>query len=323
LVMEKNLRPEILKHMYWNLVLARRYEEKLCELFSQGKIPGWIHSGLGQEATGVAIGECLKREDYLVPYFRSRSSLIAKGLDLARLTAEILGKKTGCCQGRSGEAHIAEPYLGIIGAGGIIGSPIPIAVGLGYACYLTGKEQVVVCGFGDGATSRGSFHESINMAAVTHLPVVFVCENNLYAEFSPQAVQMNIKDIYKRADAYGIPGVSVDGNDLLAVYEIIEEAVQRARAGEGPTLVESRTYRWHGHFEGDACKYRPEGELEAWQKKDPLPFYQNQLMEMKVIDSAQAEEAENKIREMIEKAFEFAYASPMPTREEIMEFVYA
>lgn len=321
--MKSNINPGVLLHMYGNLILSRRYEEKLCELFSQGKIPGWIHSGLGQEATGVAIGECLKKEDYLVPYFRSRASLIAKGMDLKGLTAEIFGKKTGVCQGRSGEAHIADPSLGILGAGGIIGSPIPIAMGLAYAARLEGKGQVVVCGFGDGATSRGSFHESVNMAAVMGLPIVFVCENNLYAEFSPTSVQMRIKDIFKRAEAYGIPGVGVDGNDLIAVYGVVKEAVDRARGGQGPTLIEAKTYRWHGHFEGDPCKYRPEGELEIWQKKDPLPFYQNELRAMKILDPQKVEEVEGRVRGLIEQALEFAFASPLPTREEIMEYVYA
>lgn len=322
--MKKNVEQTVLLNMYRNLVLSRRYEEKLVELFSQGKIPGWIHSGLGQEATGVAIGECLQREDYLVPYFRSRSSLIAKGMDLKKITAEIFGKKTGSCLGRSGEGHLADASLGILGAGGIIGSPIPIAVGLAYAARIEGKgRRVVACGFGDGATSRGAFHESINMAAAMNLPLVFVCENNLYAEFSPLAVQMKINNIVKRADAYGIPGASVDGNNPIEVYETMKEAVERARGGSGPTLIESRTYRWRGHFEGDACKYRPDGELEVWQKKDPLPLYQQKLMAMKVIDQKKVDQIEEETRETIEKAFQFAFESPMPTREEIIAYVYA
>lgn len=320
--MKINLSKKVLINMYHNLVLSRRYEEKLIELFSQGKISGWIHSGIGQEATGVAISECLHKEDYLVPYFRSRSSLIAKGMNLSELTAEIFGKKTGCCKGRSGEGHVAEPALGMIGAGGVIGSSIPIGVGLAYAASLEGKNRVVACCFGDGATSRGSFHEAINMASAMNLPIVFVCENNLYAEFSNISIQTKIKDIFRRAEAYGIPGVMVDGCDPIAVYETMADSVERARKGEGPTLIEAKSYRWRGHFEGDPCEYRPKAELENWIKKDPLILYQNKLREMKIINSKKIDEAERQARDAIEKAIQFAFESPFPTLEEIKEGVY-
>jgi len=321
--MKRDISPEVMLRMYENLIMGRRYEEKLCELFSQGKIPGWIHSGLGQEATGVAVGECLRKDDYLTPYHRSRSSLIAKGMSVQELTAEIFGRKTGVCNGVSGEAHLAHPGLGILGAGGLIGSAIPISVGLAYAAKLEGKNQIVACGFGEGGTSRGAFHEGVNMAAVMNLPIIFVCENNLYAEFSPIAVEMKIKDVYKRADAYGIPGVGVDGNDMLAVYNAMQEAVTRARSGQGPTLIEAKTYRWHGHYEGDGCKYRPAGELEFWQKKDPVPLYQEKLKKMKIINQQKIDQVEEKVRDTIEKALQFTLESPFATRQEIAEYVYA
>jgi TPP-dependent pyruvate/acetoin dehydrogenase alpha subunit len=321
--MKIDLSRKVLMNMYRNLVLSRRYEEKLIELFSQGKISGWIHSGIGQEGTGVAVGESLNKEDYLVPYFRSRSSLIAKGINLNELTAEIFGKNTGCCKGRSGEGHIAEPGLGIIGAGGVIGSSIPIGVGLAYAASLEGKKRVVACCFGDGATSRGSFHEAINMASVMNLPIVFVCENNLYAEFSYITIQMKIKDIFKKAEAYGIPGVAVDGCDPIAVYEAMIEAVERARKGKGPSLIETKSYRWRGHFEGDPCEYRPKEELDNWLKKDSLVFYQNSLKKANVIDTKKISEVEREAKNIIEKAIQFAFESPFPSPKEIMEDVYA
>lgn len=321
--MKQNPDRHVLLNMYKNLELSRLYEEKLIELFSEGKIPGWIHSGLGQEATGVAIGECLTEKDYLVPYFRSRSSLIAKGMDLKKLTAEIFGRSTGCCQGRSGEPHLADVSRGILGAGGIIGSPIPIAVGLAYAARLEGKGRVVVCGFGDGSTNRGAFHESINMASVMDLPVIFVCENNQYTEFTPTSQEMRIKDIFKRAEGYGIPGEVVDGNDPMAVYEVLSQAVDRARNGDGPTLIEAKTYRIRGHFEGDPCEYRPAQELEMWKRKDPFVHYQNQLKDMKIIDAKIMEETAGRAKQIIDEAVHFAMESPLPTREEIIGQVYA
>jgi len=321
--MKKKTNQTRLMNLYRNLVLSRRYEEKLIELFRDGKISGWIHSGLGQEATGVAVGECLRETDYLVPYFRSRSSLFAKGMDPKRLSAEIFGKITGCCKGRSGESHVAEAALGILGAGGLIGSPIPIGVGLAYTAFLKGEGQVVACHFGDGATSRGAFHESMNMAAVMNLPIVFVCENNQYTEWTPTSAQMNIEDISTRAEGYGMPGVSVDGNDPIAVLEAVEPAVDRARKGKGPSLIETKTYRIRGHFEGDPCRYRTEEEVKKWEKLDPLPRFQERLKEHKLLDDKKISQVEEQVREIIDEAFRFAMESPLPTREEIMHFVYA
>jgi len=321
--MKSKIAQKVLLNMYRNFVLSRRYEERLIELFSQGKITGWIHSGLGQEATGVGVGECLTEKDYLVPYFRSRSALFAKGLNMKSLSAEIFGRKTGCCQGRGGEGHIADPSIGILGAGGVIGSTIPVGVGLAYAAHLEGKGQVVACHFGDGATSRGAFHEGINMAAVMDLPMVFVCENNQYAEWSSTSVEMKIKDVYKRAEAYGIPGVGVDGNDPIAVYEAVKHAVARARKGNGPTLIETKTYRIRGHFEGDPCRYRSEEEVKAWQKKDALSLFQKELKARKVISEKKIGEIEAEVQKEIDEAMAFAMSSPFSTQEEIMEYVYA
>ncbi|MFH2127488.1 MAG: thiamine pyrophosphate-dependent dehydrogenase E1 component subunit alpha [Pseudomonadota bacterium] len=309
--------------MYRALVLARRYEEELINVFKEGKIPGWIHSGLGQEATGVALGECLDPSDYLVPYFRSRASLLSKGMSLQEMTAEIFGRTTGCCAGRGGEGHLASKELGILGAGGVIGSPIAISVGLGYAAKLKGQGQVVACGFGDGATSRGAFHESVNMASVLQLPIVFICENNLYSEFSDLPTQMRIHDVALRAQAYGIEGVTVDGNDPVALYPVLRKAFDNCRQDKGPTLIEAKTYRVRGHYEGDPCKYRSEDEFKHWLQKDPLLNYQQRLLEEGVIDQAYLEQVEQEVRGQIQEAMAFAMDSPKPTPSDVVAYVYA
>jgi len=314
---------KVLVHMYVNLVLSRRYEEKLIQLFQEGGIPGWIHSGYGQEATGVALGECLEKTDYLVPYFRSRSSLFAKGLSPMSLSAEIFGRTTGCCAGLSGEGHVASADLGILGAGGVIGSPMPISLGLAYAAKLRGEGQVIACSFGDGASSRGAFHEALNMAAVLALPIVFVCENNGFAEFSTQAEQMKISNISNRAAGYGIPGTTVDGNDPVAVYLVVREAVDRARKGQQPSLIEARTFRMRGHYEGDPGKYRSEEEIEAWRKKDPLQTYQQRLLDEKIIDNKKVAAVEKRVHSLIDEAISFAMESPEPHPRDIISLVYA
>ncbi len=309
--------------MYSLLVLSRRYEEELINVFKEGKIPGWMHSGFGQEAIGVALGSCLIASDYLVPYFRSRSSLLSKGMSLKSLTAEIFGRTTGCCEGRSGEGHIASYELGILGAGGLIGSTIPISVGLGYAAKLRGEGQVVACCFGDGATSRGAFHESINIASVMDLPIVFVCENNLYSEFSDLSTQMRINEVALRAQAYGIEGISVDGNDPVALYKVLTKAFTKCRQDQTPSLIEAKTYRVRGHYEGDPCKYRPEGELELWQQKDPLLNYQKCLLDEGLIDEIYIAKIEEDARKQIQEAMAFAMNSPKPTPSDVTDHVYA
>lgn len=313
---------ELLLNMYSHLLAARRYEEKLIKWFGAGDIPGWIHSGLGQEATGVAICQCLTKDDFLVPYFRSRSSLIAKGMDLRSLTAEIFGRETGCCRGRAGEAHLADPSLNILGAGGLIGSPIPMGTGMAYAARLEDQHRIVACVFGDGATSQGAFHESLNIAAVMDLPIVFVCENNQFAEFSTIPVQMKIGDVSQRAVSYGMPGCTVDGNDPIAVYEAMKEASGRAREGGGPTLLETKTYRIRGHYEGDPARYRTEEEVEKWKKKDPLILYRNRLLAEGVLDDRMIEEFEKQVQMNIAEAYQFATDSPFPSRKSLMESVY-
>lgn len=315
--------PDLALRILRYVLLARRFEERLIDLFAGGRLKGWVHSGLGQEATGAGAAIALRREDYLVPYHRSRVSLLAKGMSLASMMAEICGKATGCCGGFGGEAHMADPDLRILGAGGIIGSPIPIAIGLAYAARLRGAGEVVLCGFGDGATSRGAFHEAVNMAAVMNLPVVFLCENNQYAEFSPSSVQMRVKTVAERAAAYGIPGITVDGVDALAVNAVVAPALEHARSGGGPTLIEAMTTRWRGHYEGDPQRYRDPQEVEATLRCDGLAVMTGRLQTAGVLTAAALARFEAEVTAEIDGAVQAAFDAPEPTLEDLKRIVYA
>lgn len=315
--------PDLALGMFRYVLLARRFEERLIDLFAAGRLKGWVHSGLGQEATGAGAAIALRREDYLVPYHRSRVSLLAKGMALAPMMAELCGRTTGCCGGFAGEAHMADPDLRILGAGGIIGSPIPIAIGLAYAARLRGAGEVVLCGFGDGATSRGAFHEAVNMAAVMNLPVVFLCENNEYAEFSPASVQMRVKTVAERAAAYGIPGITVDGVDALAVNAVVAPALERARSGGGPTLIEAMTTRWRGHYEGDPQRYRDPQEAEAALRRDALAVLTGRLQAAGVLTTAALAQRETEVTAEIDAAVQAAFEAPEPTLEDLKRIVHA
>jgi pyruvate dehydrogenase E1 component alpha subunit len=237
--------------------------------------------------------------------------------------AEILGKKTGYCKGKGGSMHIADFNIGMLGATAVVGAGIPIAVGAGLSIKLRGTDQVVACFFGEGASNQGTFHEGINMAAIWSLPVVFVCENNLYAMGTKQSIVMKIKNVADRAVAYGIPGVTVDGNDVLAVYEAARKAVDRARRGEGPTLIECKTYRHKGHSRFDPATYRPKEEVEEWLRRDPLPRLRAKLLEMGLLTEQEAKNFEQEIILAVEEAVKFAMESPYPSPEEALENVYA
>jgi TPP-dependent pyruvate/acetoin dehydrogenase alpha subunit len=309
--------PQVALNIHRVMLLARRFEERLVELFAAGRIKGWIHSGIGQEATGAGAVACLGSEDYLVPYFRSRVSLLAKGMTVAAIMAEICGRTTGCSRGLGGEAHMADPDLRILGAGGVIGSPIPIAAGIAYAARLRGAGEVVLCAFGDGSTSEGAFHEAVNVSAVMALPIVFLCENNQIAEFSPQSAQMRVKTVAERAAAYGIPGVGVDGTDALAVHSVVGDALARARAGDGPTLVEAVTTRWRGHYEGDPQRYREAGETDRMQEGDCLAKIRRRLSEAGRLDEPTVAKLEDEVRAEIEAAVEAAFSAPEPTLDDL------
>jgi len=239
------------------------------------------------------------------------------------MMAELFGRQTGYCQGKGGSMHIADTEIGILGANGIVGGGITIAGGAALSAQMRGTDQVVICFLGDGASNRGTFHEGVNMAACWDLPVVYIIENNLYAEKTRITETARVANLADRASAYGIPDVTVDGNDVIAVYEAVHEAVARARKGRGPTLVECKTYRWHGHYEGDRQTYKPKQEVEEWQKKDPIPVFRKKLVEMGAVTAPGSERIDRETAEEIENAVKFARESPFPSPEETLTDVFA
>lgn len=313
---------EKLLWMYTNMLKIRRFEEKVGELFAAGKIPGFVHLYIGEEAVATGVCAHLRKDDYITSTHRGHGHLISKGGDLKLMMAELFGKRTGYCKGKGGSMHIADVDLGILGANGIVGGGPPIATGAALAAKYKGTDQVAVCFLGDGASNQGTFHEGVNMASIWKLPVIFVVENNMYGISLSQTRSMRVQDIADRAAAYDIPGFVVDGNDVIAVYEAAGEAIQRARAGEGSALIECKTYRYRGHFEGDPMIYRTREEEEMWKAKDPIPRFEAKLMEMGILSEAQAREINERIIAQVEEAVRFAEESPWPAPEEVLEDVY-
>ena len=314
---------EKLIDFYQKMTLIRLFEEKAVELFYRGMLPGFVHSSIGQEAVSVGACSALRTDDYIISTHRGHGDIIAKGARVDRMMAELFGKETGYCKGKGGSMHIADLDLGILGATGIVGSGLPIITGAALACLLQKTDQVCLCFFGDGASNTGSFHEAINLAAVWNLPAIFVCHNNLYAESTPQASHQKVKDISIRAEGYGIPGVTVDGNDVLAIYESVYQAVERARRSEGATLVECKTYRFLGHYVGDpGTSYRKKEEVKEWKKKDPLVILRKKLVAMGIATDKKLKYIDDRIRREIEEAVIFAQNSQDPQPEEALEDVY-
>jgi acetoin:2,6-dichlorophenolindophenol oxidoreductase subunit alpha len=308
-----------LRHMHLVMVRIRRFEERAIQLFMAQEMPGFLHSYLGQEAVAAGVCETLSRRDFITSTHRGHGHVIAKGLRLDRMMAELFGKKTGYCKGKGGSMHITDFSCGVLGANGIVGGGIPIATGAALAEKLGGTGHVVVTFFGDGAINQGSFHESANMAAVWELPVVFVCENNLYAVSTHQRRHTRLTDLAERAKAFGFPGTVVDGNDPVAVYQAASEAVERARCGDGPTLIECKTYKWMGHYIGDPGTYRPAEEVEEWKAKDPLPRFEKYLCERGVVSAQEMAAVREQVERELEEAVEFAHQSPSPLAEEALE----
>lgn len=308
--------------MYKTMVKIRLFETRVSELFAQGKLPGFIHLYIGEEAVATGVSAHLKEGDFITSTHRGHGHLIAKGGNLDKMMAELYGKRTGYCKGKGGSMHIADVDLGILGANGIVGGGPPIASGAAFAIQYKGGDNVVVCFFGDAASNQGTFHEGLNMASIWKLPVIFVCENNFYGISMSQARHQAISDVADRANGYDIPGVVVDGNDVIAVYEAAAEAIKRARAGEGPSLIECKTYRWRGHFEGDPTIYRPKEELDAWMKKDPIPRFEAALIGMGVLDDAQIAAIKKEIGQNVEASVQFAEESAWPEPEDLLTDVY-
>ena len=313
---------ERLVAMYRTMVRIRAFEERVSKEFAVGNIPGHAHLYTGEEA--VATGACanLKPDDYVVSTHRGHGHLIAKGGKTDRMMAEIFGKQTGYCKGKGGTMHIADTDIGMLGANGIVGAGITIAGGAALSAQKRQTGQVAICFFGDGATSTSRFHEGLNLAACLNLPVVYVLENNGYAITVRISYACKITNIGDRAAAYGIPGMTIDGNDVMAVHEAVGEAVARARKGNGPSLIECKTYRWHGHFTGDPQIYRTKEEVAEWKKRDPIPMFRKKLVSMGVFTEEGATKINREMDEEIGKAVEFAQESPFPVPEETLDDVY-
>jgi pyruvate dehydrogenase E1 component alpha subunit len=311
--------------LYKKMVEIRLFEEKIRDLYARGMVPGSVHLYIGQEAIAAGVCAHLRKDDYITSTHRGHGHVIAKGANLRYMMAELFGKKTGYCKGKGGSMHIADFDLGILGSNGIAGGGIPIAVGAALSSKMRGTDQVAVCFFGDGSSNNGTFHEGLNFASVHRLPVVFICENNLYGISVSQKQHQAITDISVRSIAYKMPGVTIDGNDVLAVYQTSGEAIQLARAGKGPTLVECKTYRWRGHYEGDpnqGKRYRTAEEIQSWMKKCPVKRFEEKLIKENVLTKAKMRRFREGVEKKIEEAVEFAAQSPFPDPKDIFEDVY-
>lgn len=318
----KSLPKEKLIELYTTMMRSRAFDQKVVELFTQGFIPGFTHVGIGQEAIAAGVCAHLRQSDNIFTTHRGHIQAVAKGIDVKRAMAEIFGKKSGFCKGKGGSMHLADKSIGLMGSTAIVGAGIPIATGAALSFKLQKTGQIAVSFFGDGAVNHGTFHESLNMASLWQLPIVYCCENNSWSQFSPQTLTTKVRDVASRAAAYAMPGVTVDGDDVLAVYEAAEKAIARARKGEGPTLLECKTHRWYGHFVGDPQKYRTEEDLEACRKCDPIALFEARLIEEKVLTPGEVEKTRQKAQAEIEEAIKFAEESPLPEVDELLANVY-
>jgi len=319
--LEVEVSEERFLNLYRKLSMIRRFEEKVDELFRQGRIKGAIHVSVGEEAVAVGVAEALKEKDLVMATHRGHGHCIAKGGDISRMMAELFGRSTGYCRGKGGSMHIIDVKKGMLGAVGIVGAGLPIATGVGVAIKMQKTRQVCVCLFGDGASNGGMFHEALNVAALWKLPIVFVCENNLYGLSVSMKKSSAVKDIAVRAKAYDIPGAVVDGMDVLDIWKVTEKAVRRARDGRGPSLLECKTYRFLGHSRGDPPygPYRTQEELETWKKRDPLSL----LIKQGGLTSNEVERIDKEVSEVVEKAVRFAEESPEPDVDVALEDIYA
>ncbi len=319
--------PEIdaakLKEMYTIMVKIRFFEERAITEYRKG-LPGFVHPSIGQEAVPAGVCAFLREDDYTITTHRGHGDIIAKGAQLDRMMAELFAKKAGYCKGKGGSMHIADVSRNILGATGIVGDGLPIAAGVGAALKMQGKDSIMVAFFGDGSTNSGAFHEGIGLAAAWSLPVLFVCQNNQYQQSTPSRDYTRLTDIADRAKGYGIPGMSVDGNDAIAVAEVAREAIEKCRKGEGPIFIVANTYRTVGHHMGDpGTSYRPKEEVEEWKKKDPIKRLRQQMVQNKMATDAELDEIEQNVLRELDEAVKFAQESPMPAPEEALEDIYA
>lgn len=315
---------EVLLDLHRRMVRIRLFEEAAGRLAEAAKLPGFLHLYVGQEAVAAGVCAALTDSDQITSTHRGHGHLVAKGGDFNRMMAELMGKATGYCKGKGGSMHISDLELGMLGANGIVGAGSPIAVGAAFANKYRGDGNAAVAFFGDGATNIGAFHEAANMACALHLPIVFACENNEYGEFTPRDKTMAITDIVDRAAGYGMPGVIVDGMDVIAVHEAAVEAVARARAGDGPALIEAKTYRFYNHHgvQNLGLKYRTDDEVALWKERDPIFSFEQRLIDGELVNAADIEAVWAELRADIDTAIQFAEDSPLPTQDQILADVY-
>jgi pyruvate dehydrogenase E1 component alpha subunit len=316
------LADEQLIDIYRKMVLIRKFEERVRDLFAAGKIPGFVHLYMGEEAIAVGVAAALRKDDYVTSTHRGHGHCIARGADIRRMMAELFGKRDGYCKGKGGSMHMFDVSLGILGANGIVAAGCPLAAGAGLAAKLRRTDQVVAGFFGDGATNHGTLHESMNLSAVWKLPVIWICENNLYAEATPIWATTNIPDIAQMGSSYNIPSKIVDGNDVFEVYQAATTAVERARKGDGPTLIECKTYRHRGHYEGDPTIYRTREQEEEWFKKDPIPRFESRLISEGKATETKLAGIRSGVTALIDDAIKFAEDSPVPLPKEAFEDVF-
>jgi TPP-dependent pyruvate/acetoin dehydrogenase alpha subunit len=305
------------------MVLIREFELKAKEVFRSGRMPGFIHVYIGEEAVAAGVCEQLRQDDYVASTHRGHGHALAKGIEPRDAMAELMGVVTGCSGGRGGTMHLYDPEVGFLGSNGVVPPGILIAAGAGLSAQIRGTDQVAVAFFGDGGSNNGAFHEGLNMAAAWNIPVIFVCENNLYATEMPFSKATKNTNVASRAAAYGIPGIQVDGNDVMAVYEKAGEAVQRAREGGGPTLIECLTYRWFGHHEGDpGISYRTKQEIADWKERDPIKKLRNDSVTGELVTVPEFQQIDEEIKEVLKDAAEFALASPLETESTALDHVF-
>jgi pyruvate dehydrogenase E1 component alpha subunit len=315
---------KVMMDLLYQMLLVRRFEEKAAEMYAQGKIGGFLHLAVGMEASCVGAISVLRPDDYVIAGYREHGHCLARGSDPRLAMAELFGRMDGLCKGKGGSMHFFDKERNFLGGTGIVGGQLPIGTGVGFAINYQGGDQVCLCFFGDGSVAQGVFHESLNMAALWKLPVIYICENNLYAMGTALSRTQSVTDIYRKADAYGMPGEQVDGMDVLAVREVTARAVERARREKIPALVECRTYRFRGHSMRDpaAAVYRTREEVEEWKKSDPIVLLWDRMSRDGIITDAEYKEMDKEINQVIEEAVRFADASPVPPLEELLTDVY-
>lgn len=321
--MESSYSTEWLGKLYYQMVLIRRFEERLTGLYKEGVLRGSLHLCIGQEATGVGGCAALRTDDYMTCTYRGHGQSLAKGLAPRAAMAELMGKETGCCKGRGGSMHLTDVSIGLLGENAIVGGGLPIALGAAFSARMQKTGKVVLTYFGEGTTNQGVFHESLNLAAVWELPVIFFCENNVYAEMTPIAKEVKVQEMAARATGNGIPSVQVDGNDVLAVYETTRAAVERARGGGGPVFIEAHTYRLSGHMIGDPEVYRSKEEVEQRRAQDPLGRFKRVLQADYGLGEGALAAIENEALAAVNDAEEFARTSPLPDPSTALEYIYA